>query len=168
MSYFGFGQGLTPIQCDDGEEWDWNAMACVTAGQATVPAIPSTPVSIPTSIPSLPLPSPPPPPPPPPPPTPPPGSNLASMMPWLIGGGVALLAVGLIVAATGSKQAQPNRRRRRSSSKRPPKKWMRDCAKGVKRSRRRVRDPQAVCGSLWYHKMTKAQRKAAKRRSYGR
>jgi hypothetical protein len=55
--------------------------------------------------------------------------------------------------------------------RRPPSKWMKDCVRGVKRksrrsrkSRKRVTNPQAVCGALWYHKMDDAGRKAALKR----
>jgi len=42
--------------------------------------------------------------------------------------------------------------------RRPPKKWMRDCVAGASSS---SRDPGAVCGALWYHKMSESQRRAA-------
>ena len=45
---------------------------------------------------------------------------------------------------------------------RPPKKWMRDCVDGVRRSGSAV-NPGAVCGSLWYHKMSPAQKRKAMR-----
>jgi len=45
--------------------------------------------------------------------------------------------------------------------RRPPKKWMRDCVRGASRS---ARNPGAVCGALWYHKMSAAERRAALRR----
>lgn len=41
---------------------------------------------------------------------------------------------------------------------RPPKQWMRDCVRGASRS---ARDPGAVCGSLWYHKMSESERRRA-------
>lgn len=47
---------------------------------------------------------------------------------------------------------------------RPPKKWMADCAKGVREGKRksgRVYSPEAVCGALWWRKMTPEQRAAA-------
>lgn len=47
--------------------------------------------------------------------------------------------------------------------KRPPRKWMKDCVKGVQQSED-VKDPNSVCGSLWYHKMSPADRRAAIRR----
>jgi hypothetical protein len=99
-----------------------------------------------------------------PPPAPKPASSFASMLssPWFIGGAL-LLGVVAIGAAVSKKSATPNARR----SKRPPKKWMRRCVRGVKKSGSAAA-PGAVCGSLWYHKMTKAQKRAAKRRSYGR
>jgi hypothetical protein len=53
---------------------------------------------------------------------------------------------------------------------RPPKKWWHDCVDGVKKSSRksgRAYSPQSVCGSLWYHKMSAAQRKAATKRHEG-
>ena len=58
-------------------------------------------------------------------------------------------------------------RRSRSGSemsanpRRPPKQWMRDCVAGASKS---ARNPGAVCGALWYHKMSPAQRRAALRR----
>lgn len=45
--------------------------------------------------------------------------------------------------------------------RRPPKQWMRDCVAGASKS---ARDPGAVCGALWYRKMSPAQRRAALRR----
>lgn len=48
--------------------------------------------------------------------------------------------------------------------KRPPKKWMKRCVRGVEKSGAAY-DPQAVCGSLWHHKMSPAQRTAAVRES---
>lgn len=65
-------------------------------------------------------------------------------------------------SSTGGRTVSPNPRRK---SKRPPKKWMRDCVRGASES---AVDPGAACGALWYHKMSASQRKAAKRRSYGR
>lgn len=50
------------------------------------------------------------------------------------------------------------RYRMQSNPRRPPKKWMRDCVAGASKS---ARDPGAVCGALWYHKMSPAQRRAA-------
>ena len=47
--------------------------------------------------------------------------------------------------------------------KQPPKKWWKDCTKGVEK-RGDVRDPDAVCGALWYQKMTEKQRRAATRK----
>lgn len=41
---------------------------------------------------------------------------------------------------------------------RPPKHWMRRCIKGV-RSGKSATDPGAVCGSLWHHKLSDAQRR---------
>lgn len=41
---------------------------------------------------------------------------------------------------------------------RPPKQWMRDCVKGASKN---ADDPGAVCGALWYHKMSPAQKRAA-------
>lgn len=45
--------------------------------------------------------------------------------------------------------------------RRPPKQWMRHCVAGASAS---SRDPGAVCGALWYHKMSAKQRRAALRR----
>ena len=47
--------------------------------------------------------------------------------------------------------------------RRPPKKWMRDCVAGVTKNSPAY-DPRAVCGSLWYHKLSPAQKAAAVRR----
>jgi hypothetical protein len=44
---------------------------------------------------------------------------------------------------------------------RPPKKWMRRCVAGV--SAHIADDPGAVCGSLWYKKMSPAQKRKAMR-----
>lgn len=44
---------------------------------------------------------------------------------------------------------------------RPPKQWMEDCIEGASDS---ADNPGAVCGSLWYHKMTPEQQKAALKR----
>lgn len=41
---------------------------------------------------------------------------------------------------------------------RPPKHWFQDCVAGASSS---ADDPNAVCGSLWYHKMSASQRRAA-------
>ena len=47
--------------------------------------------------------------------------------------------------------------------KRPPKRWFRSCVRKV-RARGKARDPAAVCGAQWYHKMSKkAKRKATNR-----
>ncbi|MDD3474343.1 MAG: hypothetical protein PHP08_00385 [Candidatus Dojkabacteria bacterium] len=55
--------------------------------------------------------------------------------------------------------------------KRPPKRWMRSCINQVKK-KGKVRDPGAVCGSVWYRKMTPSQRRATtkkeERRKRGR
>lgn len=64
------------------------------------------------------------------------------------------------------RRSVPNKRRQRSS-KRPPKKWFRDCVREVSASGSAI-DPQSVCGATWYRKMGPKQRKAAKRRHYGR
>lgn len=42
---------------------------------------------------------------------------------------------------------------------RPPKHWIRDCIKGV-RAGGSAKDPGAVCGSLWHHKLSDSQRRA--------
>ena len=47
-------------------------------------------------------------------------------------------------------------------SKKPPKKWMKKCIAGVK-SKGSATNPQAVCGSLWYNKMSPKAKKKAKR-----
>lgn len=48
---------------------------------------------------------------------------------------------------------------------RPPKKWMKKCIAGVQEGGSAA-VPGAVCGSLWYHKKTPAER-AATAREYG-
>lgn len=48
--------------------------------------------------------------------------------------------------------------------KRPPKKWMRRCVRGVEKSGAAY-DPEAVCGSVWYHKMSVSQKRKAVRES---
>ena len=48
---------------------------------------------------------------------------------------------------------------------RPPKKWFRDCEKGVRESDSKTSDPKAVCGALWYHKMSKRSKKRATRKA---
>lgn len=46
--------------------------------------------------------------------------------------------------------------------KRPPKKWIKSCIRGVRKSGY-ADDPGAVCGDVWYHKMTEyAKRKAVR------
>lgn len=47
---------------------------------------------------------------------------------------------------------------RRSNPRRPPKQWMRDCVAGASDS---AADPGAVCGALWYRKMSPAAKRAA-------
>ena len=56
----------------------------------------------------------------------------------------------------------------RANPRRPPKKWMRDCIRGVKRSKKKVRDPAAVCGAEWYHKASSKAKRAALRREHKR
>lgn len=52
--------------------------------------------------------------------------------------------------------------------RRPPKKWFSDCVRGVRagarRSGRRVRDPQAVCGAQW-QRLSASKKRTAVRRS---
>lgn len=55
----------------------------------------------------------------------------------------------------------------RENPRRPPKKWMRDCIRGVKESGT-AKNPGAVCGALWYHKMSPSQRHEALRRRESR
>jgi hypothetical protein len=45
----------------------------------------------------------------------------------------------------------------KANPNRPPKQWMRHCTAGASNAR----DPGAVCGALWYHKMSASQRRAA-------
>lgn len=46
----------------------------------------------------------------------------------------------------------------RDNPRRPPKQWMRDCVAGASES---AADPGAVCGALWYRKMSPAAKRAA-------
>ncbi len=46
----------------------------------------------------------------------------------------------------------------RDNPRRPPKQWMRDCVAGASGS---ATDPGAVCGALWYRKMSPAAKRAA-------
>lgn len=56
---FNEGYGLDDLSCPEGEEWDFNAMACVTAGQAVIPApAPPQNLPVPTAPPSQSLPVP--------------------------------------------------------------------------------------------------------------
>jgi len=48
--------------------------------------------------------------------------------------------------------------------KRPPKQWWKDCVSGVQSKGDRIGRPYSICGSLWYHKMSAAQRRAATKR----
>ena len=43
---------------------------------------------------------------------------------------------------------------------------MRDCIRGVKRSKKKVRDPGAVCGAQWYRKTSAKAKRAAVRREH--
>lgn len=52
---------------------------------------------------------------------------------------------------------------RRGNPERPPKKWWRNCVRGVTESGSAA-DPESVCGSVWYHKMSAAERRAATRK----
>lgn len=56
----------------------------------------------------------------------------------------------------------------KKASKRPPKGWIDRCIASVKagarRFKRSVRDPGGVCGETWYHRMTGAERKQAKKK----
>lgn len=118
MSYAGLG--TDPVACDVGEEWDWNAMACVTAGQAVTPS-PQLPQNVPVPLPK-PVPQGQ--------PAPGPGSApvvqqasaLEQAAPWLLGGAVLL---GVLALALSSRRASPNPRRKRRS--RSPK-----CPSGMK------------------------------------
>ena len=42
----------------------------------------------------------------------------------------------------------------------PPKRWWKSCIRGVEKSGY-AKDPAAVCGSQWYHKMTTSQQRIA-------
>ena len=48
--------------------------------------------------------------------------------------------------------------------KRPPKRWWKSCVRKVEKSKY-ADDPEAVCGSVWYHKMSAAQKRKAVRES---
>lgn len=47
--------------------------------------------------------------------------------------------------------------------RRPPRGWFRRCMKGVEKSG--ARNPNAVCGSVWYHKLSEADRRRITRES---
>jgi len=47
---------------------------------------------------------------------------------------------------------------RGDNPRRPPKQWMRDCVKGASKS---AADPGAVCGALWYRKMSPSAKRVA-------
>lgn len=42
--------------------------------------------------------------------------------------------------------------------KRPPKRWFKSCVEGVEEGGY-AEEPKAVCGDLWYNKLTEADRK---------
>ena len=71
----------------------------------------------------------------------------------------AVIGAAVIGYMWSAKSATPNPGR-----KRPPKPWMKHCTKGASKAK----DPGAVCGALWYRKMSPRQRKAAKRKAYGK
>lgn len=48
--------------------------------------------------------------------------------------------------------------------KRPPKRWWKRCVQGVEKSGY-AESPEAVCGDLWYHKMSILQKREAVRES---
>lgn len=48
--------------------------------------------------------------------------------------------------------------------RRPPRGWFRRCVKGVEKSGE-VSNPNAVCGSVWYHKLSAADRRRITRES---
>jgi hypothetical protein len=137
--------------CGPGEEFDLTSMQCVTAGQAVTPVLPPEPASfVPsggggggseTGIPFV----------------------KSSMVPWLIGGGLAIGAVALLASLFAKPaRARPNRRRARHNPRRPPKKWFDDCVAGVEASGSAA-DPYAVCGALWHRKMGPKAKAAALR-----
>lgn len=123
--------------CGPGEEFDLTSMQCVTAGQAVTPVLPPAPESfVPSSgggtdtgIPFV----------------------KKSMVPWLIGGGLAIGAVALL-ASVFAKPARARPNRARPNPRRPPKKWFDDCVDGVEASGSAA-DPYSVCGALWHRKM---------------
>lgn len=49
----------------------------------------------------------------------------------------------------------------------PPKRWFGDCTKGVKRSGSAA-DPRAVCGDLWFHKLSESERRRVREMYEGR
>lgn len=148
--------GVDPITCDVGEEFDWTVMTCVTAGQAVTPT-PQLPPPLPMPQPPVPMPAPPPPP-----PTPAPPTFFQKYKTPILVVGAVVVAGAIVYWISDTRSATPN-----PSRKRPPKKWMRACVKGVKAGGS-AKDPGAVCGAQWYKKMSPKQRKAAKKRSYGR
>ncbi len=55
------------------------------------------------------------------------------------------------------------RKRKKAKIRRPPREWIRHCSAAVRESGS-AENPNAVCGSLWYNKLSARQRAAIKRR----
>jgi hypothetical protein len=140
--------GVDDLTCGEGEEWDWNAMTCVTAGQAITPTPQPPPAPLPPFVTTPPIMAPPP---------VEPTFYEKYKTPILVAGAVAAaLVVGYLVTPSTAT----------SNARRPPKPWMCKCVKGVAKGK--AKDPGAVCGAQWYRKMSPSQRRAAKRKAYGR
>ena len=98
--------GVDPTECDVGEEWDWNAMACVTAGQAVTPTPQLPPPSALPPPPSFPSPAPAPA------PVPPPSFFEKYKTPILVVGAIVVAGtVAYLIADSRSTAATPNKKR---------------------------------------------------------
>ena len=111
--------GIDPTECDAGEEWDWTAMACVTAGQAVTPTPQLPPPSAFPPPPQFPSPAPAPA------PAPPPTFFEKYKTPILVAGAVAAaLVVGYMItpSESASRAPTPNKSRPKSMRKAAKKK----------------------------------------------
>lgn len=48
--------------------------------------------------------------------------------------------------------------------KTPPKQWWNKCIKSVNKSKK-IYNPQAICGNIWYHKLSQKQKLAITKKS---